>query len=629
MVYMPDEQSKRAMRKDLRMRRSRVGLVVMLAHASAVATLGTIAAVMFCSTALCQTIVVDGQAPNASDKNDGKEGSPLKTIQAGANLAQPGDTVLVKAGVYRECVVPPRGGTSREKPIIYKAAPGEPVSIRASEQITSWVKQDADVWLVELDNAFFGDFNPYALQVKGSWLRFHNNNHLGEVYLDGEAFLEKQQLEDVQKTPNTWCANVEDSRTRIWANFGKADPNKALSEIHVRECVLFPELEGLKHITIDGFEIKHAAANWAPPNQFQKGAIGPRFGYGWVVQNCTVSDVKNVGICIGAVQDHHWDDRKLPPIETFGHHILRNNTIRKCGQAGIVGAYGCVRCVIEGNFIEDIAYQQQYGGAEVGGIKLHFPIDAIIRNNHIRGVRTKPGGPGGIWLDWGAQNARISGNIVYDCDAHPLKLEVNHGPIMVDNNIFIGSQALCWGDGTLFVHNLFYRTEVRHKKDGRRIPWYEPHSTVEAGRDRIQFRDDRFINNIFIGGSGLQHTPAGAGYLVDHNVYLDGARKHGKQDGSSIVDKSPSDIQFKSETSGATLKFNLGKAVLDSKYPQITSKLLGKLEVSKMNIETPDGKPLDITTDYFGNPIEASRVLPGPFQSIKAGRNTFGLWPKK
>src|SRR5690606_10146492 len=106
---------------------------------------------------------------------------------------------------------------------------------------------------------------------------------------------------------HTWYTEVDDQTTRIWANFGWADPNKNLAEINVRECAIFPEKQGLKHIVIDGFEIKHAASNWAPPDQLQKGAVGPRFGFGWVIKNCRISDVKSVAICIGAVEDYHWN----------------------------------------------------------------------------------------------------------------------------------------------------------------------------------------------------------------------------------------------------------------------------------------------------------------------------------
>ena len=411
-------------------------MVVVNKKCLAIISLFFIVALFSCGAAVGGTLVVDNQNSKASDTNNGTEQSPLKTIQAGANRAMAGDTILVKGGVYRECVVPPRGGVSKEKPIRYIAAAGEDVSIRGSEQITSWKKHSGNVWVVELDNSFFGAFNPYKECVSGSWLYYGKENHLGDVYLNGDVYFEKQSLEDVQADKGTWYSTVDESKIRIWANFGSSNPNKELAEIHVRECVIFPELKGLKHIIIDGFDIRHAASNWAPPDMFQKGAVGPNFGYGWVIQNCTISNVKNVGICIGATEEHHWDNRALPDIDTFGHHLIRNNTIKKCGQAGIVGCYGCVRSVIEGNFIEDIAYRKQYGGAEIGGIKLHFPIDTIIRNNHIRRVRTVRGGPGGIWLDWGAQNTRVTGNLVYDCDGHPLKLEVNHGPVLVDTKYF-------------------------------------------------------------------------------------------------------------------------------------------------------------------------------------------------
>ncbi len=47
-----------------------------------------------------RTFFVDCRAANTSDDNPGTEGLPLKPIQAGAELARAGDTVLVKAGVH-------------------------------------------------------------------------------------------------------------------------------------------------------------------------------------------------------------------------------------------------------------------------------------------------------------------------------------------------------------------------------------------------------------------------------------------------------------------------------------------------------------------------------------------------
>jgi len=191
-----------------------------------------------------KTIVVDRQAVGANDRNPGTAASPLKTIQAGANLAQPGDTILVKAGIYREEVKPPRGGTSAKQPIVYLAAPGEVVSVRGSEQITNWVSQGNGVWMVELAESFFNGYNPFTVLVRGAWLHGDPKYHLGDVYLNSEAYREKFTLLEVQSQANTWYTVTTGGKTQIWANFGAANPNTTLTEINARATGFFRKLPG-------------------------------------------------------------------------------------------------------------------------------------------------------------------------------------------------------------------------------------------------------------------------------------------------------------------------------------------------------------------------------------------------
>ncbi|MEI6606096.1 MAG: DUF1565 domain-containing protein, partial [Verrucomicrobiota bacterium] len=49
---------------------------------------------------------------DGNDSNAGTRAAPLRTIQHAADLAQAGDVITVHAGVYRERVIPPRGGQS-------------------------------------------------------------------------------------------------------------------------------------------------------------------------------------------------------------------------------------------------------------------------------------------------------------------------------------------------------------------------------------------------------------------------------------------------------------------------------------------------------------------------------------
>lgn len=63
-------------------------------------------------------------APTGSDAHDGSSpAQAVKTIQRGANLAQPGDLVSIAAGIYRESVNVARSGTPAQ-PIVFRGAAG-------------------------------------------------------------------------------------------------------------------------------------------------------------------------------------------------------------------------------------------------------------------------------------------------------------------------------------------------------------------------------------------------------------------------------------------------------------------------------------------------------------------------
>ena len=87
--------------------------------------------------------------------------------------------------------------------------------------------------------------------------------------------------------------------------------------------------------------------------------------------------------------------------KNIGHHIVRNNHIAHCEQAGIVGSLGPVFCTITDNTIHDIHVRQLFSGAEMAGIKFHGAIDTLISRNHIYRCRRA------IWLDWMAQGTHV------------------------------------------------------------------------------------------------------------------------------------------------------------------------------------------------------------------------------
>ena len=148
---------------------------------------------------------------------------------------------------------------------------------------------------------------------------------------------------------------------------------------------------------------------------------------------------------------------------------------------------------IVGNHIYNIASDKQLKGPELGGTKFHGAIDVQIQGNGIHHTEK------GLFLDWMTQGTRITGNLFYDNVVEDLYMEVNHGPYIVDNNIF-GSPFNLWdmSDGGAFVHNLFLGKIRFQPEPSRYTPYHLPHSTEVAGISIIIGGDDRFYNNVFL-----------------------------------------------------------------------------------------------------------------------------------
>lgn len=554
------------------------------------------------------------------DSNDGSRIKPFKTISAAAALALPGDIITVHEGIYRESIRPPRGGESEAKRIIYRAAENEKVIIKGSEQIIGWVPDGPNIWKVVLPYSLFGDYNPYYLKISGAWLYYGQWYHRGAVYYNGEPYYEKQDLEEVKdaRATGSWFCKVEDDVTYIWAHFPQGeDPNVSkLAEINVRPTIFFPDISGLKYITVDGFQFMHSADNWASPrSEVQMGAVGTRMGKNWIIQNCTITDARCSGISLGTAQGDFED------IDDYGDHIIRNNIIKRCGQAGIVGMYGATRSRIIDNLIEDTNYRKEFGGFETAAIKFHFTVDTYIGGNLIRGVHCVSHGAWGIWIDFGNQGTRISGNIVYDVDLECLFLEMNHGGMLVDNNVFIGSGIKSSSGGTAFVHNLIVDGINTYRDDSKRTaPYYIPHTRTVVEKRAGSLQDNKWLNNIFI-GQGLDQITEAPGHLADYNVFLEGAKKCVFGDRHSQVDSSFNTLfTLKEEALGASISFQLNQDQFEIEFPLITGKFIGKFPVTGQTIEDRDGKPIKVNTDINGRLFSKPNV--GPVSDIKTGTNT-------
>lgn len=581
---------------------------------------------------------------NGNDTNDGSPERMLRTISAAAQLAQPGDIITVHEGAYREEIHPPRGGESDSKRIVYQAAQGEKVEIKGSEIIKNWEKVQNDTWKVILPNSYFGTFNPYNDPIRGDWFNPKGRaHHTGAVYLHGDWLFEAASLEEVMAPAGddpSWFAVVDEQNTTIWAQFKGVNPNEELVEINVRRTVFYPVKPNTDYITVRGFILRQAATQWAPPTAEQVGLIGTHWSKGWIIEGNTVSHSVCSGISLGKYGDE-WDNTSADTAEgyvktieralengwnrdTIGHHVVRNNMISHCEQTGIVGSLGAVFSTITGNTIHDIHVWQLFSGAEMAGIKLHAAIDVSIVGNHIyRCCR-------GLWLDWMAQGTRVSSNLFHDNIDQDLFVEVNHGPFIVDNNIFLSNMPLLsLSQGGAYLHNLIAGGIVLNRFDGRQTPYHKPHSTELAGMHDNPYGDDRYYNNIFIGPADLSaYDDATLPVKMEGNVYLRNARPS-RHDKEPLVDATydPS-LRLTRNGNGYVLDIALDKSWASKrKCHLITTDLLGKATISGVAYENADGTPLNILNDYFGKKRDTEHPFPGPFEFTTSDTHGLPVWP--
>jgi len=603
------------------------------------AVVALVAFVVFAAAAEAAEIHV---ALSGKDSNAGTPAAPLRTIQRAAEMAQPGDVVTVHAGVYRERISPPRGGKSDARRITYQAAPGEKVEIKGSEAVKNWVMVEPGLWKVTVPNALFGAFNPFSDLIRGDWFEPKGReHHTGAVYLDGEWLAEAAKFEDLMKPGQAyplWFAKVDKDRTTIWAEFRNENPNEHLTEINVRETVFYPEKTGVDYITVRGFVMRHAATNWAPPTAEQIGLIGTNWSKGWVIEKNTISHSTCSGIALGKHGDE-FDNTSKDTAEGYvktieralargwskdrvGGHIVGDNTISHCEQTGIVGSMGAAFSTITGNTIHDIHVRQLFTGAEMAGIKLHAAIDVVIGRNHIyRTVR-------GLWLDWMAQGTRVTGNLFHDNPAEDLFMEVDHGPFLVDNNVFLSPRSvLNVSQGGAYIHNLM-AGEIRvNAYDARQTPFHKAHSTELLGMHDNPFGDDKFFNNVFAGRADLSvYDKAPMPVRMEGNVFLAGA-KPSKHERAPLV-KPTFDPGHKvvEKPDGFYIEFVWEKALGTGARRTVTTELLGKAAIPDLPYEQADGKAVRIDVDYFGQKRNESNPTPGPFEDPGAGRLSLKVW---
>jgi hypothetical protein len=627
--------------------------------------------------------VVDVADPRADDAGDGTAARPFRSIAPAARAAQPGDTVIVRPGVYRERVAPERGGEAG-RPIVYRAAERGRAVVKGSDVFApKWmpVAGAPDVFRGALDAKTIAD--AWAFR-RGLSVDAKDNSKvvrpaaegalaevLGEVVVDGAAYAQVTDEAALRKREKTWLSAAGGDAILIHFPAG-TDPAARLVEVTTRDRVFAPHRRGLGHVHVDGLVFEQCANQGPFP---QAGAVSTRSGHHWVIERNVIRLAATIGLDCGgeywdgaAIPDTRPEDRKLI---IGGGHVIRDNDVSDNGVCGIAG-WSFRDGVIEGNRVERNnrrEFPRDAGGwEEWAGIKLHN-TNAVVRGNLIRDNRAF-----GVWIDNGHADAVIDANVILRNRGAGVFIELGaaaagHAARVTNNVIggtaagggFYGGYGVYTHDASdvCVAHNLVFDSAgpavlmrtISDRKAGGKL--------AETSRSRI-------LNNLFVNNAGgalsLPYpNERSAGLASDGNVvWAEGGRGpvsfeiNHYQDRIKMADVAAELVR---RLTAANVPANripdpvawAKRPVLDfDQWRTLTGMDRGSA-VARVAVECDDAAlpatltvtvdpaaldvaaaPVDgVTTDFANHPIPKERPHVGPWQDLRPGANRIVLGQPK
>ncbi len=393
---------------------------------------------------------VDG---TTSDAGDGSADRPFNSINAAAQLAQPGDVVTVGAGVYHEWVSPARAG-SEGVPIVYRAVPEHAAIIRGTDRLDGpWqpVAGSAGVFSAPLPGAAFLFGNPFAgaKEQKRNAMVFFGDQLLSQVTT-------REKLVEIK---GSWLSSDDGQQLLIHPpNDGPIEvpPPAGTVEITTRDRIFAPHRRGLGYIQVEGFVLERCATRAGFP---QLGAVSTRSGHHWIIRNNIVRQTTARGIDCGSETYEPASliatEKEDQHILIAGHNLIEGNLLSDNAEGGIA-AWNTDFVRIIGNVVRNNCTsalgekEHSLKDFEAGGIKVHCFRNGVIERNLVVNNSSF-----GIWLDDGWENARVTRNVCIGNHGAGIFVEFGFGPVVVDHNLCAGNVPLdppYFGDG-IYAHD--------------------------------------------------------------------------------------------------------------------------------------------------------------------------------
>jgi hypothetical protein len=326
----------------------------------------------------------------------------VATISQAVAHLEPGDTVLLHGGIYREQVFIDRSGT-QARPITIRAAEGENVTLTGADRLTDWS-------LIPGENKIYSTPWPHKFVAWNKNYTHPNDDYhrlIGrceQVFLNGYPL--RQVLERDKLSRGMFFVDIEAQRLYLQAaDNQEITKNKALVEASTRDQIL--RVKG-SYVVVKGIRFRYAA------NRAQQGSV--QFsGDHVLVEDCIFEHTNASGATFAGKE-----------------MVVRNCTFQHNGQLGF-GANRAHGLLITGCTVRNNNTKGYDRGWEAGGDKICLTRGAVIENSTFIENRGN-----GIWFDIGNEDCEVRNCLIAHNENAGIFYEISYG-LHAHDNVIVGN----------------------------------------------------------------------------------------------------------------------------------------------------------------------------------------------
>lgn len=168
------------------------------------------------SLAILGTIPVQGfctdyyVSPSGDDTHPGSISLPFRTLNQAVTIAQAGDTVYLRSGVYRETLAPVHSGTS-VAPILFSGYPGENAVLCGTDVVKgSWTVYHGNIYQAKKVAPTWAVFVDGRMMREARWPQTPIDNYFSGYATTGTGTTQTKVMD-----PNLPDLNLNDARVHI------------------------------------------------------------------------------------------------------------------------------------------------------------------------------------------------------------------------------------------------------------------------------------------------------------------------------------------------------------------------------------------------------------------------------